>query len=227
MKKNSREENNLSADRDQPAIKMEDRMTSSKAVIPSRLVVKGFVLAFIFMIVILAGLVWYTWRSNRNLKALETKHFRILNLSGQIIHDDEVLTMSARMAALTGQPKWEKRYKKFEPQLDAAIKEVIKLSPEKFMSEAINLTDIANIKLVAMENRAFDLVRKGQLQSAVELLDSQEYREQKQIYSKGIHEISEAICSREETRIKNEQWIALITITLLIITVPLGEDTSK
>jgi len=32
----------------------------------------------IFTIVILGSLAWYTWRSNRHLKALETKHFRLL-----------------------------------------------------------------------------------------------------------------------------------------------------
>jgi PAS domain S-box-containing protein len=155
------------------------------------------------------------------LKALETKHFRLLELSGHIIHLDEVLTMSARMAAFTGQQRWERRYRNFEPQLDAAIKEVIELSPEEFMSEAITQTDIANVKLVAMENEAFDLVRNGELQAAVELLHSQDYEREKLTYSEGITEIADAIRSREQARLDNEQRIALTTIVLLIATMPL------
>ena len=166
------------------------KKSGSKAVIPSRLVIKGFVLAFLFTVVILAGLVWYTWRSNRHLKKLETTHFRLLQLDGQIIHIDEVLTMSAHMAVETGELQWEERYRKFEPQLDSAIKEVIELSPEQFMKKAISRTDTANIKLVAMENRAFDLVRQGQRETAAKVLHSTEYTKQKQVYSNGINEIS-------------------------------------
>lgn len=195
--------------------------TGSKAITPSRLVIKGFVLVFIFTIVILGSLAWYTWRSNRHLKALETKHFRLLELSVQIIYLDEVLTMSTNMAAHSVELEWEDRYRIYEPQLDKAIKEVIELSPEKFMSEAISQTDVANIKLVAMENRAFDLIRHEQQQAAMKLLHSPEYQEQKQVYSKGINEIANAIGSREKARLKKEQQIALITIVFLIIAMPL------
>ncbi len=208
-------------DNDNLSKKKGDQLTGSKAITPSRLVIKGFVLAFLFTIIILGSLALYTWRSNRHLKALETKHFRLLELSGQIIYLDEVLTMSAQMAAHSGESKWEKRYRKSEPQLDKAIKEVIELSPEKFMREAISQTDAANIKLVAMENNAFDLVRQGQLQKAINLLDSLDYITQKQIYSEGITEIANEIGIREKTRLKKEQQIAFTTIIFLIIAMPL------
>ncbi len=208
-------------DNDNPGINWAGRPTSSKAVLQGRLVKKGFMLAFLFTVVILSGLIWYTWRSNRHLKMLETTHFRLLLLSGQIIHIDEVLTMSAHMAVETGEPEWEERYRNFEPQLDSAIKEVIELSPEQFMKDAISRTDTANIKLVAMENRAFDLIRQGQRDTASNILHSLEYEKQKQIYSSGIYEIADSICSLEEARLKKEQRIALAVIVLLIITMPL------
>ncbi|MHC4691447.1 MAG: PAS domain-containing sensor histidine kinase [Planctomycetota bacterium] len=197
------------------------RPTGSKVITPSQLVIKGFVLAFLFTIVILGSLAWYTWRSNQHLKELEAKHFRLLELSGQIIHFDEVLTMSAEMAAHSGELEWEDRYRIYEPQLDKAIKEVIKLSPEKFMSKAISSTDAANIKLVAMENSAFDLVRQGESETAAKLLHSPEYKKQKQIYSKGINEIANEIGDREKKRLKKEQQIALTTIIFLFIAMPL------
>jgi len=198
-----------------------DQLTGGKSIITSRLVTRVFVLVFSFTMVILGGLVWYTWRSNRHLKTLETTHFRLLQLSGQIIHIDEVLTMSAHMAVETGELQWEGRYRNYEPQLDSAIGEVIELSPEQFMKEAISLIDTANIKLVALENRAFDLIRQGDRQTASKLLHSTEYTKQKQVYSNGINEISNAICSLEEARLKEEQRIALTVIVLLIVTMPL------
>ena len=216
----TKSEDNLK-DNDNLSIKWTSRPTRSKPDIPSRLVIKGFLAVFLFTIVILGSLAWYTWRSNQHLKALETKHFRLLKLSGQIIHLDEVLTMSAEMAAHSGELEWEERYRIYEPQLDKAIKDVIECSPEKFMSEAISRTDVANIKLVAMENRAFDLIRQGEPQTAIKLLHSPEYKKQKQVYSKGINEIANAIGSLEEDRLKEELQIALITIVFLIIAMPL------
>jgi PAS domain S-box-containing protein len=212
---------NNSTNNDTVSVKRTKRPASGKAVLQGRLVTKGFMLAFLFMVVILAGLVWYTWRSNFHLKALETKHFRLLDLSGQIVYFDEVLTMSTEMAAHTGEMAWEARYRNYEPQLDAAIKEVLELSPEKFMKEAISRTDAANVKLVALENRAFDLVRQGDREQASSLLHSLEYMKQKQVYSNGIKEISNAIGSLEEARLKKEQGIALTVTVLLIVTIPL------
>ncbi|MHC4205292.1 MAG: hypothetical protein ACYSTT_11635, partial [Planctomycetota bacterium] len=220
-------------DNERLKIEATDQLTSGKSIISDRLVTKGFVVVFSFTMIILGGLAWYTWRSNRHLKRLETTHFRLLQLSGQIIHIDEVLTMSAHMAAETGEPQWEERYRIFEPpqweeryrifepQLDSAIEEVIDLSPEQFMKDAISRTDKANIKLVALENRAFDLIRQGDRQTASELLHNTEYTNQKQIYSNGINEISNAIFSLEEARLKEEQQIALTVIVLLIVTMPL------
>ena len=72
------------ADNDNPCIKSTGRPISNKTALQGRLVIKGFMLAFLFTVVILAGLVWYTWRSNRHLKMLEMTHFRLLQLSGQI-----------------------------------------------------------------------------------------------------------------------------------------------
>lgn len=53
------------------------------------------------------------------------------------------------------------------------------------------------------------------------MLHSAEYEKQKQIYSSGIYEISNAIYTREQARIKKEQRIALTIISLLIVTIPL------
>ncbi|MHC5061775.1 MAG: PAS domain S-box protein [Planctomycetota bacterium] len=202
-------------------IKQADSPKFRKKIIPSGLVTKGFALAFLFTIFILSGLVWYTWRSNQQLKVLETRHFRLLQLSGQIIHIDEVLTMSTIMAAQTGQLRWEERYRSFEPQLAAAIKEVIELSPEGFIAASIAQTDAANVKLVAMEKQAFDLVRRGQRQSAIKLLNNPEYQKQKEIYSKGIYEIVDSIDKLEKARLKKEQRLAFTIIVLIIVTMPL------
>jgi hypothetical protein len=64
------------------------------------------------------------------------RDFPFHELQGVIVHLDEVLTMSARMAVTTGDLAWERRYRQFEPVLDDAIKNVINLAPNALQSGA-------------------------------------------------------------------------------------------
>ena len=135
---------------------------------------------------VLVWLGWYSYSSFQKSRVTRERDFRIEQLRGRIVHLDEVLTMSARMAAATGDPRWEQRYRGFEPKLDAAIKEAIELAPEAYSGEAAAQTDAANIRLVEMENRAFELVRRGRAEQARGVLFSDEYEKQKQIYAQGM-----------------------------------------
>jgi len=102
----------------------------------------------------------------RESEASERVNLKAHELRGTIAHLDEVLTMSARMAAVTGDRMWEDRYRRFEPALDAAIKDAARLAPRGNGGAAALVTDQANVKLVAMEQRAFDLVRQGRKNQA-------------------------------------------------------------
>ncbi|ACK70390.1 methyl-accepting chemotaxis sensory transducer [Gloeothece citriformis PCC 7424] len=142
-------------------------------------------------LVLLGGSAWNIWTAYRGFKDNITKQFRLEYLRGEIARLDEVLTMSARMAASTGGLKWEDRYRQNEPNLDEAIGEIITLAPS--FQEETQKTDDANQKLVEMEYRSFELVRSGQQQSALRLLLGSEYEIQKEIYSQGINEALEQI----------------------------------
>ncbi|MCD6394988.1 MAG: hypothetical protein J7M40_15975 [Planctomycetes bacterium] len=106
--------------------------------------------ASVLTIVLLIGLGWQVRQSYLDHKFTEEKAFPVGQLRGEIIHLDEVLTMSANMAAATGDPQWENRYRRFEPQLGVAIKSLQKLMPENFDIAAVIQTAKANIKLVGM-----------------------------------------------------------------------------
>ena len=110
-------------------------------------------------------------------------------LGGVIIHLDEVLTMSARMAAVTGDLKWETRYRKHESILNDSIKTALDLIPGKTMRQAIAMTDEANIELVTMENASFEMVRKRNMEEARGILFSPAYEKQKAIYASGIGDV--------------------------------------
>src|SRR6266498_4428132 len=80
-------------------------------------------LALLVTVALAVSLSWYASTSYRVTTTLRERHLRIEELRGVIVHLNEVLTMSARMAAATGQERWERRYNAHVTELDAAIEE--------------------------------------------------------------------------------------------------------
>ena len=66
--------------------------------------------------IVLAWLGLRTYGGYRLARQTTERASQIERLRGTITHLDEVLTMSARMAAVTGEPEWEERYQRFEQQ---------------------------------------------------------------------------------------------------------------
>ena len=153
---------------------------------------KSVVMVVVLSFALLLAFVFYAWDSYRDL-GLSRKCMRLSELSGIIDNLDEVLTMSARMAAVTGDIIWEERYRNFEPGLDSALKDALQVGKELQMSNAVAKTNRANIELVAMETRVFDLIHEGNSKEASTLLNSQEYASGKNIYRKGIEQITDNI----------------------------------
>ncbi len=129
---------------------------------------------------------WNAWRLYTGMKTLATSQLRLTQLNGVIVHLDEVLTMSARMAAVTGDPRWQARYEEYVPELDRAIQEVLTMAPDLRTRSFSQQTDVANQALVEMEMRAFALARAGERTEATRVLFGQEYEKQKKIYAAGM-----------------------------------------
>ena len=171
--------------------------------------------AVILSLILVASVGWNTLRMYGNFTKVVTTEFQLQSLAGKIVHFDEVLTMSARMSAATGDLKWEERYRQFEPELDRAIEQAIDLAPETYANQPAE-TDAANFKLVKMENESFDLVRQGQPEKALELLFSPEYERQKQIYATGIDRTLSDLSIRVESNVEYYRqslfWSSLFTL---------------
>jgi len=149
--------------------------------------------ALVITAVALAYLVWNSITSIRQIQEVKEHEMRIEELRGTIVDLHEVLTMSARMAAATGDLSREDRYRKYEPKLSAAIDEAQTMASFTGSGEVVENTDAANNALVEMENRAFDLVRQNRLPEARATLFSGEYGRQKAIYAAGMDELDAAL----------------------------------
>jgi len=177
--------------------------------------------ASVLTIVLVMGLGWQVRQSYLGHKYTQKQAFPISRLRGRIIHFDEVLTMSANMAAATGDPQWEKRYREVEPQLDVAIKSLKKLVPETFDSAAAIQTDEANIKLVEMENQVFELVGQGRLDEAQAILSGDDYCEQKALYSDGMERIGADLKNYITANLESNRKRALVAIVSVVLGLPL------
>lgn len=145
--------------------------------------IRSISIAWLVTLVMLVAFLWCAYDSFKRFTGTAERNLRIQELRGEIIHMDEVLTMSARMSALTAEPRWEERYKETEPKLDGTIREALSYS---LGAQVTRETEEANAALVGMEHRAFGLVRQGKLEEARAVLFSPEYAAQKAIYSDGM-----------------------------------------
>jgi methyl-accepting chemotaxis protein len=137
------------------------------------------------------------------------------HMVGDIRYYDEALTMSARMAAATGDLAWQKRYDTFVPKLDATIADATKLAPKSDVATYVASTSDANQALIEMETQAFAAVKSGDRDTALRVLLSTEYAAQKEIYAKGSQAFNKSIL-QEVAALKNKD--ADFGRTLLIIT---------
>jgi len=187
--------------------------------IPPTFPIKSIILIVLLKLGLIGCLISYALDSYRDLESYR-KCLRLSELSGRIDNLDEVLTMSARMAAITGDKKWEERYRNFEPKLDSAIREALEVGEELHIPSAVEKTNEANLKLVSMENQVFELIDKGQNQAASTLLDSPEYESEKKIYRGGMERIMAQI--NDFTRLKNADlyFKNCITIIFVLLAVP-------
>lgn len=146
-------------------------------------------LAVLCTAIVLLGASFWLPAAHAKFVSAHRIDLRAEQLRGEILRLDEVLTQSTLMACVTGEPRWEKRYRTNEILLDEALAEASKLFPGASIAER---TTQANEALVEMEHRALDLVKQGELKSARAILGA-EYQVQKESYADGMRRYELAI----------------------------------
>jgi CHASE3 domain sensor protein len=180
--------------------------------LPTTIAVGGVV-----MLALLAGaMAWTTYRNYRLIETIQHREMRVQDLRGQILYFDEVLTDSCSLAAATGEPRWEERYRSVLPELDAAINQAVDLVPSA--QSELSEVDEANAALVRQENEAFALVREKQLTEAWKLLNGDEYQRNKRDYANGLAAFSKHLKEHSESAIesahKEAMWFLIAAIFL-------------
>jgi diguanylate cyclase (GGDEF)-like protein/PAS domain S-box-containing protein len=177
---------------------------------------RALTIALIASVLVISVIGWNVVRIHVREDKLHEKSAALTANIIRIMHLDEVLTMSARMAAVSGDLSYEERYNKFEPELGMRIKETIGMFPESKAVQYERETDAANIRLVGMERRAFALVHAGRRSEALALLKSPEYLRQKEIYAKGMGKTLDAVTALYDRIEQKEHSYQLLLLTLSV-----------
>ncbi len=177
--------------------------------------------ACVVTVVVMALSVWAGYDASRKFSAVSATGLEMQNLRGQILRYDEILTMSTRMAAATGDPRWEARYRETEPRLAEALEQAKRLIPD---FRTTGQTNASNDALVTLEEQALELALASRNQEATAILDGQEYTDQKAVYAEGMRQLGEQLetVARSTARSLQERaWLqvigSLIALPLLIV----------
>lgn len=182
--------------------------------------IRAFTIATSLTILTFGLLVWYLLSSYQHVAVTQKYYFRLSELKGKIAQYDEALTMSAFMAAATGNLEWESRYNSFDKQLTEVIKETYIISSRFNLTKATAKTDSANQRLVAMERRSLAAVEQGEPSKAMAILTSSSYKTEKKLYSEGIEEVTTSAGSYLQDEVSAHRRITFIAILITLIILP-------
>jgi hypothetical protein len=127
----------------------------------------------------------FSQASLRLLRAqLATSHIRLA---------DERLTMSANMAAATGDRAWIRRYDENLPLLKTAIAEASIIAPPAATARFDAATRAATDRMLELEREVFIKVRAGDMQGANAILGSHEYNVHGNILREGTDQLILAV----------------------------------
>ena len=137
--------------------------------------------------------------------------------ASDVLVADERLTMSAYMAATTGEPRWISRYEAAIPEIDDAIRRALALAPASVARRFDAETRVANDQLVVLERAAFRSVKAGDARAARRLLDSGLYRHHKGVLSDGTSHLIAGTAHAIESKLRRLQLRTQIAIPIMLL----------
>ncbi|NJM16151.1 MAG: PAS domain-containing protein [Bacteroidales bacterium] len=146
---------------------------------------------------------------------IDRREIAAIRLMGVVMFLDETLTNSALLASVKQDASFKKMYNQAYETLGLSIKELVNLLNEKTIAEQATLTRSANLTLMAMEKAAFDQIDAKNYDLAYEILNSQNYAQQKEAYYHVLNAFYSDVRALIAQSIK-EQHHRVIVFTVLI-----------
>jgi len=184
----------------------------------------SFIATTVLTMVTFAALLIHASDAQTAAREIQATSLEIERVCGQIVYLDEALTMSALMCATSGDLEWKRKYDELEKALDQELVRAHRFAPEITGNNGSTLTSTANDRLLELEALAFELIRVGRLDEALDVMKSQEYASAKEIYSGGTESLLLALRAHTDlmrSRLARRQ-VQMITGTSIAIVILLG-----
>jgi diguanylate cyclase (GGDEF)-like protein len=144
------------------------------------------------------------------------------HIGAEILLADERLTMSANMAAATGEKRWLARYEANVPIIDNAIRRATELASTPAAREFDAKSRASIEHLIALQRAAFAALQKGDAKGARRLLDSGLYRHNKQLLTESTTKFFESTVGAIRAQLLGLQQRTEIALPLIIVLCGLG-----
>jgi diguanylate cyclase (GGDEF)-like protein len=147
----------------------------------------------------------------------------VATVAGSILLEDERLTMSANLAAASGELRWAQRYDEHVPLIEKAIADALALASPEAGQRFDAATRAANDRLVEMERVALEHVSRGDLLAAQAVLNGEAYARQKAVLASGsdafIEELQQSVQQRLSEVAQRSWWLlgGMLGITALLL----------
>ena len=193
---------------------------------------RDFLRTRIVLLAVVALLIfgWMGRNAYRNVQLAEQQRpiaERMQRVGSDMLDLEQVMTMSARTAAASGDLTLEKRYLKAELVLDRLIAEAGRLQPTAPAGTAAAKLHAANDALVLAQHAAFDLIRQRKPGQARQLLSGEAQETQRERFAQGLieftsiqtdaDEIVNAALIRSRRADALKTYIAIPALVLLLI----------
>jgi PAS domain S-box-containing protein len=182
---------------------------------------KRFITTLFLTLIALSTLVYTNWTSYHFFRQMFMDRFSLMGINSKIPQLDEALTMSVNLAVATGDPRWEKRYDTLVPKLDSLILLAMQITKNFSSGIAALQIDSANLLLVNLEKKTFELVQSGHLTEAKAILSSTEYTEGKKEYQNAFQRMQSDFWNYNQDLMKKEHFKMIFSLISAFILFPL------
>ena len=176
---------------------------------------RAVIMSFIGTTLIVGALVAERIYFEKAFDTAASKAVRTATTSGHIMLEHERLTMSANMAAATGNLVWMQRYLDRIIPMDEAMSDGQDLATNDIAETFDRETKTAYDSLIAIETKAFQQVKIGNLAQAAAILNSAEYQDQKKILTDGTDHFVSMLAKQNQKQVDDVKSIANIVLALL------------
>ena len=171
---------------------------------------KPWFIASICITLFLAGLlVWYLAYAFSFVHSFKSEELAVERSSWKLLLYDETMSMATRVSTLSGNLKWQSIYSETQPKLDKLLAEIPEvISSPEIQDILVKLRrDSANLKKI--ENKAFDLVSRGDKEEAADLLAGWPYIKSRMQFETTTRELVDLVQGRIEDKTSLQRTLSV------------------